>query len=215
MYNEGGLLNFQLEVAPPPTANFYYNPNEPSTFDTLEFWDSSYDPANMGIEILTWDFGDGTTASGYFANHHYVVDGDYTVTHGIITYNGRTASVSKPISVRTHDVAIIKFTVPNSASSGQTRIITVGLKNLHYPEWVSIELFKSTPYGYQYVGTLIQYVPVRTGNRTTDFPFSYTFTAEDAMMGKVTFRAIATVQNARDALPADNETISLPVKVGR
>jgi CheY-like chemotaxis protein len=34
-------------------------------------------------------------------------------------------------------------------------------------------------------------------------------------VGKVTFKAIATLQDARDALPADNDTISSPTKVNR
>jgi hypothetical protein len=56
-------------------------------------------------------------------------------------------------------------------------------------------------------------VPVRSGNRTTDFAFSYTFTAADKALGKVTFKAVANLLNGRDALPADNETISSPTKV--
>jgi hypothetical protein len=65
------------------------------------------------------------------------------------------------------------------------------------------------------VGSLEKDVPARGGNRTTDFILNYTFTAEDALMGKVTFKAIATLVNVRDAYYADNEAISLPVKIGR
>jgi hypothetical protein len=63
------------------------------------------------------------------------------------------------------------------------------------------------------VGSLRQYVPVRPANRTTDFRFSYTFTSADAQIGKVTFRAEANIVDAWDALPADNQAISAPVKV--
>ncbi len=215
LYNDGGWLTFQLKVAPPPTVDFYYYPYDPSSFDTVEFNTSWNDPANVGGDTFTWNFGDGATATGSSAYHHYAVDGNYTVTHGFTTYDGRSASVSKTITVRTHDVAIIKFTVPNSASAGQTRGITVGIKNLRYAERVRIELYRSTPSGYVYVGWLEMTVPVRSGNRTTDFNFSYTFTSEDAKIGKVTFKAVATIQDARDALPADNEAISQPVKVSR
>jgi hypothetical protein len=65
------------------------------------------------------------------------------------------------------------------------------------------------------VGTLNQQVPVRPSNRTTTFNFSYTFTKDDATMGKVTFKAVANIQGARDALPADNEAIASPTKVNR
>ena len=53
------------------------------------------------------------------------------------------------------------------------------------------ELFKSVPGRFQQVGVLTQSVPVRPGGRTTDFAFSYTFTADDAQVGKVTFKAVA------------------------
>ncbi len=77
-------------------------------------------------------------------------------------------------------------------------------------------LYKSVPgYGYQQVGTLQQSVPPRSSNRTTNFNFSYTFTTDDAAIGKVTLRAVANIQGARDALPADNEAIAPPTKVSR
>ena len=81
-----------------------------------------------------------------------------------------------------------------------------------------MQLFKSAPGSYQnflLVGTLDQFVPVRSSNRTTDFNFSYTFTSDDAALGKVTFRADASLDTARDALTADNEAISSPVKIGK
>jgi hypothetical protein len=52
-----------------------------------------------------------------------------------------------------------------------------------------------------------------TVSRTTSFDFSYTFTADDAVAGKVTFKVVATIVGARDAAPADNEAIALPTKV--
>jgi hypothetical protein len=35
------------------------------------------------------------------------------------------------------------------------------------------------------------------------------------LLGKVNFRAVATVLTAREALPTDNEMISLPTKVNK
>jgi hypothetical protein len=65
------------------------------------------------------------------------------------------------------------------------------------------------------VGTLTQFVPLRPANRTTNFNFSYTFTGDDARIGKVTFKAVAYIEGARDALPADNEAVAKPTKVNR
>jgi hypothetical protein len=118
------------------------------------------------------------------------------------------------VHVKTHDVAIAKLLVPQAASVPQTRSITVGLSNKRYPEAVQVQLLKSVAGGtFAPIGTLTQAVPARSGNRTTDFNFSYTFTSDDAAFGKVTFEAVATIVNARDALPADNTTTPLPTKV--
>jgi hypothetical protein len=49
---------------------------------------------------------------------------------------------------------------------------------------------------------------VRPASRTTQITFSYTFTSADASVGKVTFKAVAFLLDARDALPTDNEAIA-------
>ena len=101
--------------------------------------------------------------------------------------------------------------MPQSAAAGQTRSITVGVANSRYPESVQVQLYRNDAV----VGTLTQQVPVRGANRTTPFSFNYTFTSDDAALGKVTFKAVATISGARDALPSDNTAIALPTKVTR
>jgi hypothetical protein len=79
-----------------------------------------------------------------------------------------------------------------------------------------VQLYKSVTGSFDrftLVGTLTQSVPVKSANRSTPFDFSYTFTAEDAAVGKVTFKAVATLVGPRDAAQADNEVISLPIRV--
>jgi hypothetical protein len=216
IWGDADPMWFYLQVTPPPEANFGFDPYEPSVFDTVWYHNWSNDPANVGIESVLWDFGDGTTSTEWSANHQYAVDGDYTVQLTVTTYDGRTASTTRDLQVRTHDVAISKFTVPNSAKAGQTRTIVVGLSSRRYPEQVEVRLYRSVPGSYnqyEWVGSLTQQVPVRPTNRTTDFKFSYTFTSEEASVGKVTFRAEAHLWDARDAFPADNEAISLATKV--
>jgi hypothetical protein len=162
-----------------------------------------------------WDLGDGTTSTEWTPSHQYAADGDYTVSLTVTTADGRTGSTTRNLQVRTHDVAITKFTVPQSAKAGQTRSVTVDINNTRYPEQVEVQLYKSTAYGWEWVGSLQMYVPVRPANRTTSFAFSYTFTAQDAELGRINFRAVANIVNARDALPTNNEAISLPTKVAK
>lgn len=213
VFGARGTIIFDLRVALDPVANFGLNPGDPSMFDTVGFSDFSFDPAGVGIQSQSWDFGDGASATGCCPTHRYAADGTYRVTLTITTGDGRSASLARDIEVRTHDVAIKKMQVPQSGNVGQTRLITVGLSNKLYGETVQVQLYKSGPGGFDHVGTLTQSVPIRAGGRTTDFKFSYTFTSADAVLGKVTFKAVAQIVSARDALPADNEAISLPTKV--
>jgi hypothetical protein len=210
-----GTVNFTLAVAPNPSANFYYYPGDPSTFDTVQFSDYSYDPGGNGFASEVWDFGDGGTASnpGCCPSHRYLADGDYKVKLTVTTTDGRSASLTQTIQVRTHDVAIAKLLVPQSATVGQTRSITIGISNRKYAETVQVDLYASSPQGFVRVGSLTQSVPVRAAGRTTDFKINYTFTSDDASLGKITFKAVATIIGHRDALPADNEVTSLPTKV--
>jgi hypothetical protein len=219
----GTALSFSLRPAPDPIAAFWFSPPDPSIFDTVAFSGQSQDPGQATFVAERFEFGDGTRADGCCpatpwdtdATHRYAADGDYTVTDTVTTEDGRTASTTRTVHVQTHDVTITKLSVPQSASSGQTRSITVGITDTRYPETVRVELFASVTgtAGFAPVGSLTQSVPVRSENRTTPFAFSYTFTADDAAAGKVTFKAVATIVGARDALPADNAVVALPTKI--
>jgi len=215
--DQGGPAEFQLVVTPQPVASFSFNPSEPSVFDGVQFVDNSSDPGGLGFESHQWDFGDGagTTIVECCVTHQYAADGSYSVQLIVTTLDGRTASTSQTVLVRTHDVAITKFLVPQVASAGQTRRIVVGISNVRYDETVEVQLFKSAPEGFQLVASQTQSVPVRPANRTTDFGFSHTFTDDEARLGKITFKAVAVVVTARDALAADNEAIAAPTKVNR
>jgi hypothetical protein len=74
--------------------------------------------------------------------------------------------------------------VPQTASVGQTRTISVAVSNRRYPETVQVQLYKSVAGGsFQPVGSLTQSLPVLPSNRTTSFSIDYTFVAEDRTLG--------------------------------
>ena len=210
----GGPMQFQLAQTPPPTAAMFFYPTDPNIYDTLQFYDQSYDPGGVGFSTESWNFGDGATVSGCCPTHKYRADGDYTVKLTVGTPDGRSASTSQVVHVRTHDVAISKFTVPQSASAGQTRQISVGVTDSRYAETVSVQLLASVPGGgFQQVGVLQQQVAARGNSRPTMFTFNYTFTSADAAVGRVTFEVVVTIVGVRDAQPSDNTAIALPTKV--
>ena len=215
LFNQSGQVEFRLEVTPLPIATFFFFPFDASVFDVVQFFDQSFDPGGVGFAPQVWSFGDGQTGTGFNVTHRYAADGDYPVRLTATTLDGRSAVASQTVHVRTHDVAITRLSVPQTARSGQTKRLEVSINSKRYPETVEVQLFRSVPGGFQQFGSLTQSVPMNPKNGRTDFAFSYTFTADDALIGKVTFRAVAGIGGARDALPADNEAIGPPTKVSR
>ena len=214
LYGGDGRLGVSIDRAPAPSASFSVYPGDPSSFDTISLYGYGYDPAAMPIDSYAWDFGDGGSASGQSATHRYFADGTYPVTITVETIDGRTASYTGNVIVKTHDVAITRLSVPQSATAGQSRQLSVALKNTRYAESVTVTFYRShVGGGWDQVGSQTQAVPTTSGNRTTTFGALYTFTADDKAVGKVTFKAVATINSARDALPADNEVVAFPTKV--
>ena len=214
----GTQATFHLDVPPDPVPEFGWDPYEPSIFRDAYFYSYSYDPANVGIARLRWDFGDGTVVEedeAYYLQHRYSSDGDYLVSLEVTTHDGRTASVSNTVTVRTHDVGISRFRVPRTAMVGKTQKINIGLSNKRYAEWVEVELYKSSTWGFERVATQrVWLAPADSKRPTTSFvTFRYTVTPEDGMAGKITFRAYVSIQGYSDAFPTDNEAISPPVRV--
>lgn len=208
-----GSVSFSLDTAPAVQPEISYWPEDPFANELISFGDYTNDPGGSQIVSRVWDFGDGTVSSmSHSVYHQYAADGDYTVQLTVTTSDGRTGTTTEVVRVRTHDVSIDRFLVPESATAGQTRTVSAHLLNTRYDETARVELYRSSPSGFQLVGSLTQFTQARP-NRTTEFSFNYTFTAEDATWGKVTFKAVATLVGARDALSGDNQVISTPTRV--
>ena len=58
-----------------PIARFSVSPTEPTTSDTLQLFDCSRDPRDVGIAWRAWDFGDGATSVGLAPVHRYTEAG--------------------------------------------------------------------------------------------------------------------------------------------
>jgi len=104
----------------PPVASFTataetVNADESISFDASE----SYDPDGT-IVSYSWDFGDGTTATGVSVQHAYSQDGTYTVTLTVIDDDGATDTASKTKTVLNR-VPIALFTESaETVSSGES-----------------------------------------------------------------------------------------------
>jgi hypothetical protein len=208
IFGNEGTFPFTLEVAPPPQVGISYGPSDASIFDNVGFSAYVNDPAGIYGDTYAWTISDGTTSDQGSFSHQFAADGDYSVNLTFTTFDGRSNSANVVVQVRTRDVAINKLVVPQTARVNQTKAINVDVTNKRYSDYVQVSLYKGLPGGgEQLIGTLTIYVPARA-TRPTTFKFSYTFTAADATVGKVTFRAEATIMGARDALPADNNAIA-------
>jgi hypothetical protein len=214
----GGLYGpFELSVyeTPPPDVNFGVSIYDPSIFDPVTFFSFVGDPVGIGVDRYDWSFGDGSTSTEPNPSHRYTRDGSYEVTLTGTTIDGRSASRTYPLEVRTHDISILWFTTPGKARVGRTYTIMVGVGNTRYAEPdVQVVLSKSTPSGFQQIGASSKPVPRMAPKKTTVYSFTYTFTEDDLVAGKVTFQA-QTFMAFRDALQGDNVATSGATQVTR
>lgn len=210
----GRTLSFQLDEAPELQASFFPSPSDPASHELVTFIGQAYDPAGAPVSVR-WDFGDGTTGEGPWGQHVYAADGDYDVTMVASAPDGRQKAYSATILVRTHDIAVLALAAPNAGKQGKTATITAMIGNTRYPEGrVLVRLLRSRP------GTSFEQVaeyrfvdvPVLKARKGTAVSFPYTFSAEDAAAGKVTFQVLAVIEGARDSYFDDN-TLTAPVTV--
>jgi hypothetical protein len=207
-------LVFGLRVAAALQPVLEISPDAPSVYDNVRFDGYSNDPEGYGTSVEELNFGDGTVVhpDQSYAYHQYAEDGDYTVVLAISGLGGRTATTSRVLSVRTHDVAITGFTAPTAARVGATKPLTVDVANTRYDETVTVTLYRGTAAGYEAVGTLTKPVPYDPTHKVR-FAFDYTFTTTDLAEGNVVFKAVATATNAREAVPTDNTVIAPATRV--
>jgi PKD repeat protein len=78
------------------SANFVFSPTDPQPGDVIFFNASSSTATNPSY---SWDFGDGTSATGVAPTHTYTLARTFAVTLTVRNELGQTASVSKTITV--------------------------------------------------------------------------------------------------------------------
>jgi hypothetical protein len=210
-----GPVTLTVDHAPAAQAGISSYPFDPAMGEDIAFYDNTSDPGGNTVTAQQWSFGDGSTTTDINPIHRYAADGDYQVAYTATLSDGRTASTTATISVKTHDVGIAKFMVPTSAKTGQSKTITIGIGNRHYPENVTIQLLIVRQSGGEVIGQQTLDIPVLGANQTRDVSFTYTFTKADAAGGKVVFKAFLLLNSARDFVPGDNEATALATKVTR
>ncbi|WP_370967392.1 PKD domain-containing protein [Amycolatopsis sp. cg9] len=207
-------ITLSLDDAPALQPSISQSPSYPTVYDNVSFSADSWNEIDRPM-TADWDFGDGATAPAGTApvSHHYATDGTYTVTLHATSPDGRTATRTTQVTVTTHDVGIAKFTVPAAARAGESKPISVDVSNTRYAETATVVLSRNDGNYWRQVATLTLTVPARP-TKTVRFPFAYTFTPDDAIDGKVIFRAELKLDYpVRDARPSDNEVIAIATTV--
>ena len=103
--DDGGLTDSTSQTvqvgAPnqPPVAAFSFSPAHPMAGDWVQFDGSaSFDPDGT-ITAYSWNFGDGSTASGVSRYHQFTAPGTYTVTLTVTDNGGLTNSTTQTVQV--------------------------------------------------------------------------------------------------------------------
>ncbi len=82
----------------PPTANFTFSPENPTTEDSVQFTDQSNDP-DGSIANYSWSFGDGGTSTQENPIHSYSSPNTYTVELTVTDNEGAKDTKAKTVSV--------------------------------------------------------------------------------------------------------------------
>src|SRR5438128_7221728 len=67
---------------------------------TIVSFDGRVSSDNLGMAGYTWDFGDGSSASGVSGSHTYPSAGSYVATLTVWDYSGNSASATRTVTVR-------------------------------------------------------------------------------------------------------------------
>ncbi len=205
-------LTLRLADAPqirPGTS--WMTPEHPGVFDEVRFGIDQGDPAGRLLAGGEVRFGDGTPAAvlppGYSeVSHRYASDGEYELTISGYTADGRSGSSTRTVKVETHDVTVTGVLAPATAKAGETGQVEVSVGNTRYAEDTVVELLRRRTDGYHdVVASVRRHV---AEDSTVTVPFSYTYTADDAALGKATLKARVRLDGREDNNPVDNERVA-------
>lgn len=82
----------------PPTADFTYLPESPTTWDAIQFTDQSSD-SDGTVVAWSWNFGDGGSSNEQNPTHRYRLPGTYPVTLEVTDNDGLTGSTVQNVEV--------------------------------------------------------------------------------------------------------------------
>jgi len=94
----GGTPKARNSATNSPTADFTFIPEQPTSWDAVQFSDQSSDTDGTVIARL-WSFGDGDTSIETNPTHWYELPGTYRTTLDVSDSDGLTGSIFKDVHV--------------------------------------------------------------------------------------------------------------------
>lgn len=142
-------------VPTPPTASFTVEVSAYNSYTVYVTDNSSYD-----VTDRVWDWGDGTSETGYQSSHTYSRAGTYTISLKVTNYDGLSDYASKSVTI----------TAPggggdNPGGGGTTTYTQVKITSLILRE------FPAAPSSgaWDFAGKPDVYFKIMDGNRTTTY----------------------------------------------
>jgi len=83
----------------PPSASFSYYPPAPMVYSTVQFDGTGSTDSDGTIVSYSWNFGDGSTATGPFVSHTFFYPGTYTVTLRVTDNDGASDEATASVTV--------------------------------------------------------------------------------------------------------------------
>ncbi len=173
----------------PPTANFSYNPINPTNIDNIQFTDTSNDPDGT-ITTWNWNLGDNTDNSGKTIKHIYTTTGTYQISLTVTDNDGATNTKKTTITIKGNKPPIqptingpkygqknklYTFTINSSdPDKDNIRYILTWDDETSY-ENTSIYLPSNTPYNFSHRWTTPGAYKIKayTSDNKTESPYTY------------------------------------------
>jgi len=183
-----------LDVVP-PTANAGSSVSVGQ--GTSVSFDGSGSSDNLGIAGYSWDFGDGSSATGASGSHAYPNAGSYVATVTVWDYSGNSASATRTVTVRDTQAPVPRGGGDRTVDEGQP---------LFFDASASTDNVEVTGYAWNFGDNATATTPTATHVYARPGTYSASLTVTDAAGNSATSTFTVAV---RTVSPKSNELLGM------